>query len=133
MRAILVTYVLENKNWRGSAKRLEEFWKYLSTPTPQISEALKQWKVEKEKGNPLVASEESARRYYSVKEFLKSGVENVFKPIPPPKEDKKFCDSQSEWLAYSNEPLRKSIEMFAKFPIATSFEKGEPRLLVVST
>jgi len=28
--------------------------------------------------------------------------------------------------------LRKSIERFAKFPIATSFEKGEPRLLVIS-
>jgi predicted acylesterase/phospholipase RssA len=131
--AILVSYFLENKKWKGSAKRLEDFWKHISTPTPQISEALKQWKVEKEKENPLVASEEAARRYYSVKEFLKSGVENVFRPIPPPKDDKKFCDSQSKWLAYNNEPLRKSIEMFAKFPIATSFEKGEPRLLVVST
>ena len=131
--AILVSYFLENKKWKGSAKRLEDFWKHISTPTPQISEALKQWKVEKEKENPLVASEEGLRRYYSVKEFLKSGVENVFRPIPPPKDDRKFCDSQSKWLAYNNEPLRKSIEMFAKFPIATSFEKGEPRLLVVST
>ena len=31
-----------------------------------------------------------------------------------------------------NQPLRKSIEKFAKFPIATSFDKGEPRLLVIS-
>ena len=131
--AILVGYFLENKTWKGSAKRLEDFWKYLSTPTPQISEALKQWKVEKEKGNPLVSSEEAARRYYSVKEFLKSGVENVFKPIPPPKEDKRFYDSQNKWLIYNNDPLRKSIERFARLPIATSFERGEPRLLVVST
>ena len=129
--AILVGYFLENKTWKGSAKRLEDFWKYLSTPTPQISEALKQWKVEKEKGNPLVSSEEAARRYYSVKEFLKSGVENVFKPIPPPKEDKRFYDSQNKWLIYNNDPLRKSIERFARLPIATSFERGEPRLLVV--
>ena len=42
--AILVSYVLENKTWKGSSERLEEFWKCLSTPTPQISEALKQWK-----------------------------------------------------------------------------------------
>ena len=55
--AILVSYFLENKTWNGSAKRLEEFWKYLSTPTPQISEALKQWRTEKEKGNPSIASE----------------------------------------------------------------------------
>ena len=48
------------------------------------------------------------------------------------KEDKRFCDSQNPWLVYDNQPLRKSIEEFAKFPIATSFEKGEPRLLVIS-
>ena len=72
--AILVSYFIENKTWKGSAERLESFWKYLSTPTPQISEALKQWKAEYEKGNPQVASEESARRYYSVKEFSKTGV-----------------------------------------------------------
>jgi predicted acylesterase/phospholipase RssA len=82
--------------------------------------------------NPSIASEEAARRYYSVKEFSKSGVENVFKPIHPPKEDRRFFDSQNQWLVYDNQPLRKSIEKFAKFPIATSFDKGEPRLLVIS-
>jgi predicted acylesterase/phospholipase RssA len=131
--AILVSYVLENKTWKGSAKRLEDFWRYISTPTPELSEALKQWRAEKEKGNALVASEEAARRYYSVKEFLKSGVERIFIPVYPPKDDTKFCDSQNKWLAYNNEPLRKSIEKFARFPISTSFERGEPRLLVVST
>jgi predicted acylesterase/phospholipase RssA len=131
--AILVSYVLENKTWKGAAKRLEDFWRYISTPTPELSEALKQWRAEKKKGNASVASEEAARRYYSVKEFLKSGVERVFLPVYPPKDDTKFYDSQNKWLAYNNEPLRKSIEKFAKFPIATSFERGEPRLLVVST
>ncbi len=130
--AILVSYFVENKTWHGASEKLEEFWKYLSTPTPNISEALKQWKKEYEKGNPLIASEESARRYYSVKEFSKSGVEKVFKPIYPPKQDNRFCDSQNQWLVYDNQPLRKSIEKFAKFPIATSFDDGEPRLLIVS-
>ena len=106
--AILVSYFLENRTWKGSAERLEDFWRYLSTSTPDISEALKQWKAEKEKGdNP---SEEAARRYYSVKEFLKSGVMNVFKPVYPPQDDKRFCDSQNQWLVYDNEPLRKSIK-----------------------
>jgi NTE family protein len=131
--AILVSHFLENKSWEGSAEKLESFWKFLSTPTPQISEALKQWKAEKEKGdNPSIASEEAARRYYSVKEFSKAGVENVFKPIHPPKEDRRFFDSQNNWQIYDNQPLRRSIEKFARFPIATSFEKGEPRLLVIS-
>ena len=130
--AILVSYFIENKTWEGASEKLEAFWKYLSTPTPNISEALKQWKIENEKGNPLIASEESARRYYSAKEFSKSGVEKVFKPIYPPKQDDKFCDSQNQWLIYDNQPLRKSIEKFAKFPIATSLDEGQPRLLVVS-
>ncbi len=130
--AILVSCFIENKTWQGSPERLESFWKYLSTPTPKILEALKQWRAEKEKGNPLVASEESARRYYSAKEFSKSGVEKVFKPVYPPKKDNRFYDSQNQWLVYDNQPLRQSIEKFAKFPIATSFDKGEPRLLVVS-
>jgi NTE family protein len=34
------------------------------------------------------------------------------------------------WFLYSNEPLKRSIEKFAKFPIATS--PGEPRLLLVA-
>src|ERR687885_892869 len=130
--AILVSYFAENKRWEGSAERLESFWKYLSTPTPQISETSKQWKEEYEKGNnPSLASEEAARRYYSVKEFLKSGVEKVFKPTHPPIADNRFCDSQNQWLVYDNQPLRDSIEKFAKLPIATSYEKGEPRLLVI--
>lgn len=33
---------------------------------------------------------------------------------------------------YEKDLLRKGIENF-KFPISTSYEKGEPRLLVVST
>ena len=130
--AVLVSFFLENKTWQGSSEKLESFWRYLSTPTPDISEALKPWKIEYEKGNPLVATEESARRYYSVKEFSKSGVKNVFKPIHPPKQDNRYHDSQNQWQVYDNQPLRKSIEKFAKFPIATSFDKGEPRLLVIS-
>lgn len=33
--AILVSYVVENKTWEGSAERLEEFWNYIrSTVQP---------------------------------------------------------------------------------------------------
>ena len=31
-----------------------------------------------------------------------------------------------------NKPLKESLEKFAKFPISTSFEKCEPRLLLVA-
>ena len=33
---------------------------------------------------------------------------------------------------YSNEPLRRSLERFAKFPIATAQEENQPRLLLVA-
>jgi NTE family protein len=59
-------------------------------------------------------------------------VKNVFKPIYPPKQDNRYYDPQNLWQVYDNQPLRKSIEKFAKFPIATSFDEGEPRLLVIS-
>ena len=36
------------------------------------------------------------------------------------------------WYRFSNEPLKKSLERFAKFPIATSHEENQPRLLLVA-
>ena len=78
-----------------------------------------------------VASGESARRYYSTKEFILKGVPNVFKPkIPKP--DNRFFDPSNTWYVYDNEPLKQSLEKFAKFPISTSFENNEPRLLLVT-
>jgi NTE family protein len=131
--AVLVSHVIENKTWRGSPEKLIEFWEYLSCPTPDITNISADWKKEHDKNNPNAASAEAARRYYSVKEFLKSGVDKVYSPILPPKEDEKFFDQANKRSLYSKQPLQKSIEKFVKFPIATDYKKGQPRLLVVST
>jgi NTE family protein len=131
--ALLVSYATENKTWKGSAEKLVEFWEYLSSPTPDITKMSANWKKESDKNNPSAASAEAARRYYSVKEFLKSGADKVYSPILPPKEDEKFFDQQNKRMLYNKQPLQKSIEKFVKFPIATNYDKGEPRLLVVST
>ena len=131
--SLLVSYVIENKTWNDSEEKLVEFWEYLSCPTPDITKMSADWKKEFDKNNPNAASAEAARRYYSVKEFLKSGVEKVYSPILPPKEDKKFFDYENKRMLYNKQPLQNSIEKFAKFPIATNYDKGEPRLLVVST
>lgn len=131
--AVLVSHVIENKTWRGSPEKLIEFWEYLSCPTPDITNISADWKKEHDKNNPNAASAEAARRYYSVKEFLKAGIDKVYSPILPPKEDEKFFDQVNKRSLYSKQPLQKSIEKFMKFPIATDYEKGEPRLLVVST
>ena len=130
--AVLVSHVAENKTWKGSSEKLVEFWKYLSCPTPDITKMSANWKKEHDKNNPKAASAEAARRYYSVKEFLKSGVDKVYSPILPPKEDEKFFDQQNKRILYNKQPLQKSIEKFVKFPIATTYEEGEPRLLIVS-
>jgi predicted acylesterase/phospholipase RssA len=78
-----------------------------------------------------VASGESARRYYGTKEFIIRGVPNVFKPKSP-LPDSKFFDPANTWYIYDNTPLKESLEKFAKFPIATSFDNNEPRLLLVA-
>src|SRR5215207_1987730 len=130
--AVLVNHVIENKTWKGSSQKLVEFWEYLSCPTPDITKTSANWKKEHDKNNPNAASAEAARRYYSVKEFFKTGVDKVYTPILPPKEDEKFFDQENKRVLYNKQPLQKSIEKFVKFPIATNYEKGEPRLLIVS-
>jgi NTE family protein len=130
--AVLVSHVVEYKTWRGSSEKLIEFWEYLSCSTPDIAEASANWKKEHDKNNPNAASAEAARRYYSVKEFFKSGVDKVYTPMIPPREDEKFFDQENKRILYNKQPLQKSVEKFVKFPIATNYEKGEPRLLVVS-
>lgn len=131
--AVLTSYVIENGTYEGSAERLVDFWKYLS-------------KESMADRNPWfgpfwdylhsidrsIATGEAARRYYSAKEFVITGVPNVFSP-PIPARDKKFFDYiWNTWYRFSNEPLRKSLERFAKFPISTAFEENQPRLILVA-
>ena len=130
--AILVSYVVENQTYEGSAKRLIDFWKYLSKESMVESNPFfKQWWDYWHSINGEAASGETARRYYSAKEFALYGVTNVFDP-PQPRYDNKFYDSQNTWYRFSNEPLKKSLERFAKFPIATTQEENQPRLILVA-
>jgi len=79
--ALLVSYVKENKTWKGSDERLVEFWEYLSTSSsvesmPYFSQYWDYWN----RIDRRIASGESARRYFSTKEFIFKGVPNVFVP-----------------------------------------------------
>jgi len=132
--AILVSYVVENKTWKGSAERLNEFWDYVcaesyADATPGFSSWWDYWS----KIDDTLASGEAARRYYSSKEFELYGVSKVFSPLPPLM-DSKFLDPQNTWFRYDSKPLKRSLEKFARFPIATSFDANQrqPRLLLVS-
>jgi NTE family protein len=78
-----------------------------------------------------VAPGEDARRYYSSKEFSLFGVPNVFAPMTS-QSDTKFFDIQNTWYRFDIQPLKRSLERFAKFPIATEWEDAQPRLLLIS-
>src|SRR6476469_3403392 len=130
--ALLVSYVKENKTWEGSGERLVEFWEYLSSKSlvediPYFMDYWDSWRSI----NSRIASGESARRYFTTKEFILKGVPNVFVPMMPLL-DNRFFDPLNTWYIYDNRPLKESLEKFAKFPISTSFENGEPRLLLVA-
>jgi NTE family protein len=130
--AILVSYIKENKTWEGSGDKLVEFWEYLSTQSwvdsiPHFTNYWDSWR----RLDRRIASGESARRYFSTKEFIMKGVPNVFVPKTP-LIDNRFFDPSNTWYIYDNKPLKESLEKFAKFPISTSFESGEPRLLLVA-
>ena len=130
--SVLVSYVKEKKTWRGSAERLIEFWEHLATESVVDKvPGFTQWWDYSHYLNNVVATSESARRYYNTKQFIFYGVPNVFKPSQTIR-DKTFLDPSNVWYLYSNEPLKQSLEKFAKFPIATSYEKKEPRLLLVA-
>lgn len=130
--SVLVSYVKEKKTWRGSAERLIEFWEHLATESVVDKvPGFTQWWDYSHYLNNVVATSESARRYYNTKQFIFRGVPNVFKPSQTIR-DKTFLDPSNVWYLYSNEPLKQSLEKFAKFPIATSYEKKEPRLLLVA-
>lgn len=87
-----------------------------------------------------VKSEEAARKYYSVKEYLTHGTPKVCTP-PLVKGDNKFGDQKDNlWFYHKSDPLEGTIVRYSidqnqskkKMRIATSMEKGQPRLLVIS-
>jgi NTE family protein len=131
--AVLTSYVVENGTYEGSVERLIDFWSYLSKESSADANPwFKPWWDHLHNIDKAIATGEAARRYYSSKEFAVFGVPHVFSPLTP-LHDRRFFDFFGNiWYRFSNEPLRKSLERFAKFPIATSHEENQPRLILVS-
>jgi NTE family protein len=131
--AVLTSYFVENNTYEGSAERLIEFWRYLSKQSlVDTNPWFKFWWNGLHSMNKAFATGEAARRYYSAREFSLMGVPHVFSPLIPTL-DSKFLDLYGNtWFRFSNEPLKRSLEKFAKFPIATSFEDNQPRLILVA-
>ena len=79
--SILISHVKEKKTWKGSAEKLEEYWReHLSTPTPDAAKFGTQWwnetyqlwggKYYEEWNNNNIASEEAAKRRFFYKIFF---------------------------------------------------------------
>jgi NTE family protein len=135
--AVIVSYVVENGTWEGSSERLTEFWEYLSkeSSVDRIPGFTDWWDYLHNNIHSGISSGEAARRYYSAKEFSITGVPAVFSPLIP-LVNTRFFDLLKIWYRFDSEPLKRSLERFVKFPIATSFDEKssspQPRLLLVS-
>jgi NTE family protein len=136
--AVLVSNIVNrNKTWEEAAKELENFWIEEEKGLSSAPDFSKWWWDKAKKQNMFTASPDAARRYYSVKEYFRYGTPNVFSSLPP-KPDSKFADPDNTWLVHDSKPLQSTIERYTKdennekLRIATSWDKREPRLLVIS-
>ena len=137
---VLVGHYLKNNSWAGSAEKLLEFWEGLMCST--VADILL--------GNNLflrnfwdylhsfnlgIADAASARRFWSIFEFAFNprGVPNLYESVP--QWGSKFLNPFTDffpWWRYDYRQLRNYLSRFVNFPIKTSLEKGEPRLLLTS-
>jgi NTE family protein len=137
------------KYWEGSPEKLVDFWRYVSSTfdyfrfwTPFLKSSWDNWRSFFPYLN--LPSGEAFRRYLSTRRSLAFGEQYVFSPLfffpfATPMFNKFFDYTPlALWHQYSNDPLRSSIEKFAKSlrngqKIKTDIEKNnEPRLLLVS-
>jgi NTE family protein len=137
--AVLVGNVVNRKKtWEEAAKELENFWMDEEKGLSSIPGFSNLWWEQAKMQKKFSASSEAARRYYSVKEYLKYGTPHVFSPLPP-EPDSKFADQDNTWFVHDSSPLQDTIERYSKdennkekLSIATNWNNKEPRLLVIS-
>ncbi len=140
--AILVRQFLETKSWEKAADKLEKFWtKQLSLKCLDLSDINKPWYNEWIKRTPTAASEEAARRHYSVLKLLfNKARNNMYYQCKTIDDTKFFFKPPVPFSLHSSKPLQESIEKYATFPIATTYSdddnssslQQQTRLLVFS-
>jgi NTE family protein len=137
---VLVGHYLKNNSWKGSAEKILEFWEGLMCPTIADDLLGKNLVVRSSWDylhtiNSSIADSESARRFWSIFEFAFTprGVTNMYESVP--KWGSKFLNPFTDflpWWRYDYRQLRNYLTKFVDFPIKTSLEKGQPRLLLTS-
>jgi NTE family protein len=137
---LLINYFLNNKGWKGTPGELEDFWGELTAQTwigLLLNNAVieNSWDVLRFLSNNYLASFESLRRYLSVQELAYApfmGSPNLSWTMP--RYGNKFLNLLELFsLRYDFSPLKDILKRYINnFPIQTSFDKGDPRLLLVS-
>src|ERR671910_1493764 len=138
---VLVGHYMKNNNsWEGSAERLLEFWEGLMCPTiaDDLFEKNSFFRSSWDYMHAVdsgIADAESARTFWSIFEFAFTprGVPNMYETVP--KWGSKFLNPFTDflpWWRYDYRQLRSYLSRFVDFPIKTSLEKGQPRLLLTS-
>ena len=136
--AVLVSNVVNrHKTWKQAVQILEDFWMNGKNGLASTPDYGKWWMGDSKTHAMFSASPEAARRYYSIKEYQRRGTPNVCSG-PKPEIDFKFADPENIWPLHDIDPLQHTIERYSKnatnkeLRIATSWNKREPRLLVIS-
>jgi NTE family protein len=140
--AVLVSNIVNrDKTWEEAVQQLENFWtddKEGLSSTPNYSDW---WFNDGNDQNKVRASDEARRKYYSDKEYLTHGTPRVCTPPLIKGPDNKFGDQKDNlWFYHKSDPIEHTIVRYSidrnqsnkKMKIATSMEKGQPRLLVIS-
>src|ERR671919_287338 len=138
--SVLVGHYLKNNSWDGSGEKLLEFWEGLmcSTLADRIFDKRSMGRIVWEylrTFNRDIADADGARRFWSIFEFAFTprGVNNMYNSIP--QMGSKFLNPFTDflpWWKYDYTPLRNYLSKFVDFPIKTSLEKGQPRLILTS-
>jgi NTE family protein len=139
--AVLISNIVNrNKTWKEAVKELENFWtdkEYGLSSNPDYS---KWWWNNGNRQNNVGALEDARRKYYSVKEYVAHGTPRVSTPAEIRTLDTKFGDQQDNvWPHHRSDPLEQTIVKYStdkndnkKMSIFSSWEKKQPRLLVVT-
>jgi predicted acylesterase/phospholipase RssA len=132
---LLDYYIKNDKSWEGSPKVLEEFWKKLTARTLADIFIPKFWSAFSF-FNPIAAHSEAARRYWSW--YQTAALAPPFGGISPNLSnsmlvpDFKYGSLLNTGIFYDFGPLEMLLSANIKYPIQTTIENNEPRLLISS-
>ncbi|VFJ13624.1 putative Patatin-like phospholipase [Candidatus Nitrosocosmicus franklandus] len=132
----LVDYVLKNNgNWIDCANKLKSFWNNFEANTiadgPMFQIMWNNYRM----FNPLIASTESARRYWSFYQLTCNPYPMGSSPnlcYSVYQYDDRFLSPLNAFYLYNYKPLKQLMSSSINYPIKTDVEKNQPRLLLLS-